>query len=167
LQLVSGDLVKVRIPMDYDFEVPAQIAWKYQDHKEIEKRANKRKRKKQEEKKDAEKKQFSFDLNGKTILIIGGSQIFPRYKTIIENSNGTLLNYNNKGPNEYQLGALVAKSDIVLIQSILCSHSQFNMGRDLAKDNDKPFEVLRKLGNGHLEQWLKTIFEREGWEMNE
>jgi hypothetical protein len=124
-------------------------------------KTNYKKDKKRDE--EAESGQYTFDLLGKTILVIGAQPYWGQWKDLIEENNGEFHGYDTKNGSALRFDTLVHKSDLVVFALKLASHESFYQGKDRAKANHIPFVVTNSLGKGALFRAIRKGFEKGGY----
>jgi len=162
LGLSEGDVVNIRWYKD-DFPGSIQIAWKYPTEQvvkpTIEKKvlANTDVKEVDEDQEDTSNS-HSFDLEGKSVLVLGYERKHADWKAFIEANNGVFDAYIKNGPKRSELKHRVAKADIVVIAENLVNHATYYVGKALCKDLDTPLISFKGQGNNGLIKALESYY---------
>ena len=89
-----------------------------------------------------------FDLNGKSLLYVGGrQQTVHRLRTLVSDWNGKLLHHDGGIESSIdQLASVINKADAVLFPTDCVSHSAAKTVKKLCHQRMKPFVPLRTSG---------------------
>ena len=89
-----------------------------------------------------------FDLNGKSLLYVGGrQQTVHRIRALVSNWNGELLHHDGGIERSIdQLASMLNKADAVVFPTDCVSHSAAKTVKKLCNQRMKPFAPLRTSG---------------------